>query len=174
MLLLAAVSPLRLLAVAPLTLWATGQDADGQLGDGSTTDRHLPVQIATGVVSASAGFVYTLVLASPTTPPSPFASWVEDAGLSGADAAPDADPDADGLPNLLEYVFASSPAQASPASVRPSAEVQSVDGQTYLVFTHRRRKSAASACAYQPSTDLVSWSPISLIPAVLETRTAMA
>ena len=28
------------------TLWATGQNDDGQLGDGTTTDEHSPVQIS--------------------------------------------------------------------------------------------------------------------------------
>ncbi len=150
------------------SLWAMGRNSSGQFGDGSTTSHTTPVQIAVSAAAASAGGSHTLILYAPGTLPADFAAWAEAAGLSGAGAAPDADPDADGLPNLLEYVFASSPAQASPASVRSSAEVQSVDGQSYLVFTHRRRKSAAASCVYQTSTDLVSWSSITVVPIIID------
>ena len=44
------------------TLWAMGHNNLGQLGDGTTTDRHLPVQIASGVMSVAAGAVHTLFL----------------------------------------------------------------------------------------------------------------
>lgn len=44
------------------TLWAWGENAYGQLGDGSTTDRTTPVQVLTGVVAVSAGQWHTLAL----------------------------------------------------------------------------------------------------------------
>ncbi|MCL2600077.1 MAG: hypothetical protein FWD88_02720, partial [Treponema sp.] len=46
------------------TLWAWGNNSDGQLGDGTTTDRHSPVQIgeATNWASVSAGLRYTVAI----------------------------------------------------------------------------------------------------------------
>ena len=44
------------------TLWAWGRNSFGQLGDGTTTDRHSPVQVQSGTtwLSVSAGSVHTL------------------------------------------------------------------------------------------------------------------
>ena len=42
------------------TLWAMGNNSLGQLGDGTTTDRRMPIQVASGVASVSAGWHYTL------------------------------------------------------------------------------------------------------------------
>lgn len=49
------------------------------------------------------------------TPPnlSPIASYAGNFGLSGSDAAPDADPDHDGYSNRMEYAFGMNPASAS-------------------------------------------------------------
>ena len=37
------------------TLWAMGRNTNGQLGDGTTTSRNTPVQVASGVSAVSAG-----------------------------------------------------------------------------------------------------------------------
>ena len=42
------------------TLWTMGRNVSGQLGDGTTTDRSSPVQVATGVASVAAGDWFTL------------------------------------------------------------------------------------------------------------------
>ena len=42
------------------TLWATGSNAQGQLGDGGNLTSNTPVQVATGVASVAAGRVHTL------------------------------------------------------------------------------------------------------------------
>ncbi len=39
------------------SLWATGHNAYGQTGDGTTTDRSIPFQITTGVTAACGSFV---------------------------------------------------------------------------------------------------------------------
>ncbi|WNG45970.1 RCC1 repeat-containing protein [Archangium minus] len=44
------------------TLWAWGHNGDGQLGDGSTTDRLTPVQVLSGVSAVFAGDSHTLAL----------------------------------------------------------------------------------------------------------------
>jgi hypothetical protein len=44
------------------SLWAWGWNIYGQLGDGTTTDRHTPIQVMTGVAAVSAGGWHTLVI----------------------------------------------------------------------------------------------------------------
>jgi hypothetical protein len=44
------------------SLWATGQNSLGQLGDGTTSDRSTPVQVATGVQAVAAGYNCSLFL----------------------------------------------------------------------------------------------------------------
>lgn len=44
------------------TLWAQGRNTFGQLGDGTTTDRLRPVQVATGAIAAAAGADFSLML----------------------------------------------------------------------------------------------------------------
>jgi alpha-tubulin suppressor-like RCC1 family protein len=44
------------------TLWGKGENGYGQLGDGTTIDRTIPVQIATGVADVVAGSSHTLIL----------------------------------------------------------------------------------------------------------------
>ncbi len=49
------------------TLWAMGYNDNGQLGDGSTTQRNSPVQVADNVVSVAAGYVHSLFVKSDGT-----------------------------------------------------------------------------------------------------------
>jgi alpha-tubulin suppressor-like RCC1 family protein len=42
------------------TLWAMGYNNYGQLGDGTTTNRSTPAQVATGVAQVAAGSSHTL------------------------------------------------------------------------------------------------------------------
>ena len=44
------------------SLWACGYNSDGQLGDGTTTNRSTPVQVMTGVAAVSAGGSHTMIL----------------------------------------------------------------------------------------------------------------
>ncbi len=41
------------------TLWAWGWNVYGQLGNGTTTDEHSPVQIGSGFASVAAGYYHT-------------------------------------------------------------------------------------------------------------------
>ena len=49
------------------TLWVTGSNTHGQLGDGTTLNKSTPVQVMTNVVSVAAGFGHTLILKSDKT-----------------------------------------------------------------------------------------------------------
>ncbi len=44
------------------SLWATGINTSGQLGDGSVKQRYSPIQVMTGVAAAAAGWYHSLVL----------------------------------------------------------------------------------------------------------------
>jgi hypothetical protein len=44
------------------TLWVCGINSGGQLGDGTTTERHIPVQIMPNVTNISAGGMHSLIL----------------------------------------------------------------------------------------------------------------
>ena len=117
---------------------------------------------------ADAGWVDQVVLVPAA---GGFAAWATGAGLVGPDAALDADPDADGLPNLLEYALGTSPTQATDAAQRPAVTLDLVSGEPALVLTHRRRKVGAPTYTYKTATDLAtppaSWSPVALTPLVV-------
>lgn len=51
------------------TVWAWGRNNQGQLGDGTTTDRHVPVQVSTitGITAIAAGGFHSLALKSDGT-----------------------------------------------------------------------------------------------------------
>ena len=72
-------------------------------------------------------------------------------------AAESADPDGDGLANLLEYVLGAVPDAPSSASV-PIRGTVSVAGQSYLTLTFTRDTGVTDAsCIVQQSLDLQTW-----------------
>jgi len=91
----------------------------------------------------------------------PFPNWAAQAGLSGPDAGPGADPDGDGLPNLLEYALGGSP-NSTAASPRPTIEVSG----DHLAIAFVRARSDVTYLV-EGSSDLIDWSPISFTPVAL-------
>ena len=79
--------------------------------------------------------------------------------LSGGDLAGSADPDRDGLSNILEYAFGTSPIQ--PQRHADLAASTTGGGSYKLSLVHRRSKGAAATFSYESSTDLVNWVPAS-------------
>ena len=64
----------------------------------------------------------------------PFESWAADKGLTGPDAAFDADPDNDGIPNGIEFVINGEPNPANPgAALRNGLPVSAVAGGNLVV-----------------------------------------
>jgi alpha-tubulin suppressor-like RCC1 family protein len=49
------------------TLWATGRNNHGQLGNGLTTNSVMPIQVATGVTKAYGGALHTVFLKTDNT-----------------------------------------------------------------------------------------------------------
>jgi alpha-tubulin suppressor-like RCC1 family protein len=56
-----------LLLKADHTLWATGYNVYGQLGDGTTTNRNAPVKIMENVKAIAAGDAHSLILKTDNT-----------------------------------------------------------------------------------------------------------
>jgi hypothetical protein len=138
---------------------------------GFTFDNAAPGFVIRYPISAT-GFTTPTWLGYPSLPSSVsgFATWASTAGLSGLAADPTAAPDKDGVPNLLEYAFATSPSLATAAAQLPFVTHETVAGQPALVLTHRRRKVGLGTFTYQQATNLAAanpWAPVSLTPTVV-------
>lgn len=84
-------------------------------------------------------------------------SWLTNQGLSGNDALHSADPDMDGLANILEFVLGKMPNDSNRGEM-PAAEPKNVDGVDYLEFVYQRAKAAAHLNPYvEYGTSLQSW-----------------
>lgn len=128
---------------------ATGFDPAAFVVDASA----MPASTRSWFVSLSGN---NLVLVHGTPAASPFAAWASSKSLTGADAAFDADPDHDGIPNGIEFVIGGEPSASSSALLPTLALVNAdPDGDltfsNYLLFTFRRSDSAAElnpVCQY--------------------------
>lgn len=93
---------------------------------------------------------------------SPFTTWATiTSGLAGGDAAPGADPDSDGLNNLVEFVLGGQPNPANPnASSVALAPTQVIVGSN-LIFTYRRTDLSTTEAGLVTSvefgTNLSGW-----------------
>lgn len=150
------------------SLWSMGKNDRGQLGDGTLLDRRIPVRVADKIQGAWAGTKHTLLLTAQPATPEDFQGWIQAAGLTGNAALPSADPDGDGLPNLLEYAFVSAPMSPSGQEHSPRLELTQIDGQTHIVLNYRQRKNANLSYTFQVSYDLALWSAIELTPVVID------
>jgi hypothetical protein len=112
------------------------------------------------------GTTWHSVVPTDGTAPAGFAAWQEE-NFSGLDlgnpgiSGPSADPDGDGLTNLVEYALGSNP-RVPGRNVIPqlTMETMAVGGTSgsYLVLTYNRPNSIADiAYAVKSSSDLVNW-----------------
>lgn len=146
------------------TMWASGNNSYGQYGNGTSAYRTTFGQVGSGIFRVECGANHTFLMKE--TAPLSFATWTATFGLAGGDAAIAADPDGDGVCNLLEYAFGTSPLIANAAAARPSLTAGLVGGQPGLILTHRRRKAAALTYVYQKSSDLGGWGTVAITPVV--------
>ncbi|MEY4489552.1 MAG: hypothetical protein RIQ79_2060, partial [Verrucomicrobiota bacterium] len=139
---------------------------------GDTTAKTITVPLVSDGVAENAE-TFTVNLAAPliggailgarqqavVTVSSAFSTWqasnftpleVANSAISGDNA----DPDADGLNNLLEFAFGLAP-KSTDATGKPTSAVQNISGSDYLTLTFRRRAPALDlAYAVQTSGDL--------------------
>ena len=86
-----------------------------------------------------------------------YAQW-QTANLSGNPLnLPGNDPDHDGMPNSLEFVFGTNPVVAGNGNLTSS--FVSVSGQSYLLLTAPRLRNRLATCSFEASSDLQSWTP---------------
>ncbi len=87
--------------------------------------------------------------------PVSFAAWAAGFGLTGAEAAPSADPDHDGIPNAAEYIPGGNPV----SSALPRLPAATISGGN-MIFTFARDDLSETpdvSVTVETSTDLVSW-----------------
>ncbi|MBN8456982.1 MAG: autotransporter-associated beta strand repeat-containing protein [Verrucomicrobia bacterium] len=91
----------------------------------------------------------------------PFLAWIDATWPSLSDKTPGGDPDNDGIPNLLEYVFSGGDPSVSDSGILPTADA----GGTNFVFTfHRRSDSTADTTqVFQYGSDLSGWTPVPVV-----------
>lgn len=103
-----------------------GSNSSGALGDGTTTNRLLPVAVSTGAFSAGERFAklygsgqsagHCMALAGAPTGQSALEEWRQrhfGSANNGGNAADGADPDGDGLLNLMEWACGFNPTSTS-------------------------------------------------------------
>ena len=86
-------------------------------------------------------------------PGSPFEIWLDSFNLTGLDREPDADPDHDGSPNLIEYITGGVPTVSDPQKL-PQSKV--ISGNLVVSFDRPDEVSGA-AIRFEAGTNLASW-----------------
>jgi len=88
-----------------------------------------------------------------------YADSIAQYGLDPAtNGAPTADPDNDGVPNLLEYVLGGNPVAPDP-QIRPILQ-RDANGAFTFQFIRNKAATMAYSIAVESSTDLTAWSPV--------------
>ncbi len=90
-----------------------------------------------------------------------WAEWLAAYGLSGADALPDADPEGDGVANIVEYMRGNSPIASSFIGARSPLPGETAGGRL-SVSLERSPNNVDVTLQVEASNDLTSWTPIAL------------
>lgn len=85
-----------------------------------------------------------------------FAEWPSLSELTPETRGPLADPDSDGLPNLLEYAFATNPSRPDPAATQQQLVADAGNSFLEIIFTRDERPSDLTY-EVQASGDLDHW-----------------
>lgn len=88
-----------------------------------------------------------------------YSAWLTANALTGSAAGLLADPDADAIPNLLEYAFTLNPKSAAPAAGAPVVTFNQTTKRLTLTFT-RRPANIDLTYEVQGSSDLTTWTTL--------------
>jgi hypothetical protein len=83
---------------------------------------------------------------------------------NAGNAADAADPDRDGIPNLLEYAFGSDPSVAESASAQPTT---SVSGNNLVISYYQATGATDVTFIVEQSVDMLNWSTVTAPPLVI-------
>lgn len=108
-----------------------------------------------GLLSMSDGTITSVTASGGGTP---YSTWVAGISWNGGDSTATADPDHDGLSNLMEYALGGNPVSALSA-VKPLPDVS---GQKLQISFLRARSELAYTV--QGSSNLISWTDIAYTP----------
>ncbi|MCX6971945.1 MAG: hypothetical protein NTV93_17560 [Verrucomicrobia bacterium] len=108
-----------------------------------------------GLLTMTAGSITSVTASAGGTP---YSTWVAGITWNGGDSAATADPDHDGLSNLMEYALGGNPVSAQSA-VKPQP---GVSGQKLQISFLRARSELTYTV--QGSSNLISWTDIAYTP----------
>ena len=97
------------------------------------------------ISTANKGVFYdNLSLLVTSVPEKTFEQWATDNSLTGNDALRTADPDTDGMDNLLEYALGGNPNVDDADAKLPVSGIENVGGTNWFGYVYRRRLDAAA------------------------------
>ncbi|MEO5913683.1 MAG: cadherin-like beta sandwich domain-containing protein [Luteolibacter sp.] len=140
-----------------------GANYYGQLGNANFTTAYSPVSVTdngvfTGAKPLFATLAYHALVVS-AEPDDGFRGWsFNQSGLAQKGAS--ADPDGDGISNLLEYVLRGDPSATSSA-ILPTASANGAN----LVFSFLRLAASAADTSqvFEYSSDMTAWTPVAIV-----------
>jgi autotransporter-associated beta strand protein len=101
------------------------------------------------------------VLKVSPAPAGGFANWIDNFTVN--DPSPGADPENDGIDNLMEYVLNGNPSLSDPA-ILPTLDAS---GANFVFqFTRRVESAADTTQVFEYGTDLTGWTPLSITPPI--------
>lgn len=135
--------------------WFTNGTNDYMTDDG--THLRAPANIAAAAPLRAA----LLALAVDAPGETSYSDWSGAVTWDDADSSPAADPNSDGLNNLLCYAFGADPLAPAPATLLPACAAIPEGAETWLSFTYRERLSAPDL-TYRVlgSDDLAVWTEL--------------
>ena len=136
---------------------------------GALTAGFADVQVAGGKYGALSVDGGTLSVTISTDPIQTYDAWVGRYLLSGVNAEDLADPDDDGINNLLEYAFALHPNEQNPSGQGlPTGGVREEEGTLYQILRFRRKRNAPDLTfqfqASEDLRDLENWQTLTVEP----------